>query len=364
MRRSSNAGSCNCTRTASPRARSGRSATSRVPPCTGGCGGPQQRFDQGGRQPHAGAERADRVEGAQPPVGDGGGCFRTSGAGIRTKAEAIRSDAGRCPVSAQYRILGVAKSTYCWMLGHPEAERVDPPMRVTRSACGATAARSMGQEDQARPGACGHRHVAPPRQPDHEGRGHGGLVFEGPVPAASGQAERRSGPRTSSAANSMATPPHTHIAADPAYVGGSAVHGRAYACPASSRTARSRATPSGRGATRISCWPRSPRCASRWAASRCSTPTGAASSPGNASNECSTCSASRVSCRIPAAPTTTRWSNPPTVSSEGARIRQHVHERGTTALGRQPVRMVVQPPAAPLDPRIHEPRGVHTTRCI
>ena len=89
--------------------------------------GPQQRFDQGGRQPHAGAERADRVEGAQPPVGDGGGCFRTSGAGIRTKAEAIRSDAGRCPVSAQYRILGVAKSTYCWMLGHPEAERVDPP---------------------------------------------------------------------------------------------------------------------------------------------------------------------------------------------------------------------------------------------
>ena len=37
----------------------------------------------------------------------------------------------------------------------------------------------------------------------------------------------------------MATPPHTHIAADPAYVGGSAVHGRAYACPASSRTARS-----------------------------------------------------------------------------------------------------------------------------
>ena len=27
-----------------------------------------------------------------------------------------------------------------------------------------------------------------------------------------------------------------------------------------------------------------------------------------------------------------------------------------------PVRMVVQPPAAPLDPRIHEPRGVHQTR--
>lgn len=76
----------------------------------------------------------------------------------------------------------------------PRGRTRRPPMRVTRSACGATAARSMGQEDQARPGACGHRHVAPPRQPDHEGRGHGGLVFEGPVPAASGQAERRSGP--------------------------------------------------------------------------------------------------------------------------------------------------------------------------
>ena len=58
----------------------------------------------------------------------------------------------------------------------PRGRTRRPPMRVTRSACGATAARSMGQEDQARPGACGHRHVAPPRQPDHEGRGHGGLV--------------------------------------------------------------------------------------------------------------------------------------------------------------------------------------------
>lgn len=33
-----------------------------------------------------------------------------------------------------------------------------------------------------------------------------------------------------------------------------------------------------------------------------------------------------------------------------------------TALGRQPVRVVVQPPTAPLDPRVPEPRGVHTTR--
>lgn len=38
----------------------------------------------------------------------------------------IRSDAGRCPISAQCRILGVAKSTCCWMIGHPETERIDP----------------------------------------------------------------------------------------------------------------------------------------------------------------------------------------------------------------------------------------------
>ncbi len=363
MRRSSNAGSCNCTRTASPRARSGRSATSRVPPCTGGCGGPQQRFDQGGRQPDAEAERADRVEGAQPPVGDGGGCFRTSGAGIRTKAEAIRSDAGRCPISAQCRILGVAKSTYCWMLGHPETERADPHEedvgRVWRDSGKIYGGRKIKH-------APGHAGIVMSRRRVNRIMKAGAwrARIRGPGTGRIRPGRTTIRPRTSSAANSMATPPHTHIAANPAYVGGSAVHGRAYACPASSRTARSRATPSGRGATRISCWPRSPRCASRWAASRCSTPTGAAGSPGNASNECSTCSASRVSCRIPAAPTTTRWSNPPTVSSEGARIRQHVHERGTTALGRQPVRMVVQPPAAPLDPRIHEPRGVHTTRCI
>ena len=38
----------------------------------------------------------------------------------------IRSDAGRCPVSAQCGILGVAKATCYWVLEHPEAERADP----------------------------------------------------------------------------------------------------------------------------------------------------------------------------------------------------------------------------------------------
>ena len=122
----------------------GRARHRAIDPAAPGPGHPRQRLHPGRGQPHARAERAGRAGEARPTVGDGGGRFRTSGAGIRTKAEAIRSDAGRCPISAQCRILGVAKSTYCWMLGHPEAERVDPPMRVTRSACGATAARSMG----------------------------------------------------------------------------------------------------------------------------------------------------------------------------------------------------------------------------
>ena len=217
MRRSSNAGSCNCTRTASPRARSGRSATSRVPPCTGGCGGPQQRFDQGGRQPHAGAERADRVEGAQPPVGDGDGCFRTSGAGIRTKAEAIRSDAGRCPISAQCRILGVAKSTYCWMLGHPETERADPHEedvgRVWRDSGKIYGGRKIKH-------APGHEGIVMSRRRVNRIMKAGGMAGSysraryRPHPA-----KPNDGPAPNLSARGFdGCKPRTHLAADPAYV--------------------------------------------------------------------------------------------------------------------------------------------------
>jgi putative transposase len=38
----------------------------------------------------------------------------------------IRANASRCPISAQCRILGVPRSTYYWMIEHPEAGRVDP----------------------------------------------------------------------------------------------------------------------------------------------------------------------------------------------------------------------------------------------
>jgi len=38
----------------------------------------------------------------------------------------IRANAARYPIPAQCRILGVPRSTYYWMIEHPETERVDP----------------------------------------------------------------------------------------------------------------------------------------------------------------------------------------------------------------------------------------------
>ena len=87
-----------------------------------GPGHPQQRLHPGRGQPRARAERAGRAGEAQQAVGDGGGRFRTSGTGIRTKAGVIRANAARYPISAQYRIPGVPRSTYYWMTEHPEAE--------------------------------------------------------------------------------------------------------------------------------------------------------------------------------------------------------------------------------------------------
>ncbi|MFR7777125.1 MAG: IS3 family transposase [Bifidobacterium adolescentis] len=52
--------------------------------------------------------------------------LKPGGAGIRTKVAVIRANASRYPISAQCRILGVPRSTYYWMIEHPEAERVDP----------------------------------------------------------------------------------------------------------------------------------------------------------------------------------------------------------------------------------------------
>ena len=63
---------------------------------------PRQRLHPGRGQPHTRAERAYRAEETQPTVGDGGGRFRTSGAGIRTKAGVIRANAARYRRDAGY----------------------------------------------------------------------------------------------------------------------------------------------------------------------------------------------------------------------------------------------------------------------
>ena len=91
-----------------------------------GPGHPRQRLHPGRGQPHARAERAGRAGEAQQAVGDGGGRFRTSGAGIRAKVAVIRANASRCPISARCGMPGVPRSTYYWMIEHPEAGRVDP----------------------------------------------------------------------------------------------------------------------------------------------------------------------------------------------------------------------------------------------
>ncbi|KAB5922377.1 hypothetical protein GA607_05160, partial [Bifidobacterium adolescentis] len=93
----------------------GRARHRAIDPAAPGTGHPRQRLHPGRGQPHARAERADRAGEAQQAVGDGGGRFRTSGAGIRTKAGVIRADAARYPISARCGIPGVPRSTCYWM---------------------------------------------------------------------------------------------------------------------------------------------------------------------------------------------------------------------------------------------------------
>ena len=127
------------------------STTSRDRPCSAGSRHPQQRLHPGRGQPHARAERADRAGEAQQAVGDGGGRFRTSGAGIRTKAGVIRSDAGRCPVSAQCGILALPSRP---VTGCSNTPRPSAPTLTRRmwSACGGTAARCTGPGRSSTPG--------------------------------------------------------------------------------------------------------------------------------------------------------------------------------------------------------------------
>ena len=85
----------------------GRARHRAIDPAALGPRHPRQWFHPGRGQPRARAGRAGRAGETQQAVGDGGGRFRTSGAGIRTKAGVMRANAVRYPISAQCRILGV-----------------------------------------------------------------------------------------------------------------------------------------------------------------------------------------------------------------------------------------------------------------
>ena len=69
-----------------------------IDPAAPGPRHPRQRPHPGRGQPRARAERANRAGESRPAVGDEGGRFRTSGAGIRTKAGVIRANAARYPI--------------------------------------------------------------------------------------------------------------------------------------------------------------------------------------------------------------------------------------------------------------------------
>ena len=168
-----------------------------------GPGHPRQRLHESRRQPHARAERAGRAGEAQQAVGDGGGRFRTSGAGIRTKAAVIRANASRYPISAQCRIPGVPRSTYYWMTGHPEAERVDPI---------AGDVRAVRRDSHERCGAGKIKAALERRGVTASGRRVGNIMRERGMrartradgPNRTGRGPTRPGSRTSSAASSMA----------------------------------------------------------------------------------------------------------------------------------------------------------------
>lgn len=129
----------------------------------------------------------------------------------------IRSDAGRCPISAQCGVLGVARSAYCWMLEHPEAERADPYEkdvgRVWRDSGKVYGARRIKH-------ALGHEGVALSRRRVNrimEGNGMAGSYSK------AAYRPRPARPNDDPASNILAREfngyaPRTHLASDPAYV--------------------------------------------------------------------------------------------------------------------------------------------------
>lgn len=182
-------------------------------------------------------------------------------------------------------------------------------MTRTWSACSATAAGCTGPGRSSTPWGRGRGALQAPHQPDHEGERHGRLLFQGRLQATPGQAERRPGsqhPRPRVQWLCAALPPDGHPGAP---------HGPR-------RRVRRRKDGAHARRVRYHAFPFQARQPVRQRGGGIHRPS----------------------------------------HQEGTHVRQRLHERGTAALGPEQVRVVVRPPAAPLDPRLHESRGVHATR--
>lgn len=86
----------------------------------------------------------------------------------------IRANASRYPISAQRRILGVPRSTYYWMIEHPEAGRVDPIAGDVRAVRHAGHERYGARKIKAAPGAEGRHRLQEAHRQHHETAGHAG----------------------------------------------------------------------------------------------------------------------------------------------------------------------------------------------
>ena len=84
----------------------------------------------------------------------------------------IRANAARYPISAQCRIPGVPRSTYYWMTGHPETERVDPIAGDVHAVRHAGRGRYGVRKIKAAPGAEGRHRVQKAHRRHHETAGH------------------------------------------------------------------------------------------------------------------------------------------------------------------------------------------------
>ena len=245
----------------------GRARHRAIDPAAPGPRHPRQRLHPGRGQPHARAERAYRAGETQQAVGDGGGRFRTSGAGIRTKAGVIRANAARYPISAQCRIPDVPRSTYYWMTGHPGTERADPIAGDVRAVRRDGRERYGARKIKAALERKGRHRVQETRRQHHARTGHAGAYARGrSEPHGTRADEARLANLPDRGSDGYA--PHTRPAGDPAYV---RVGSRwAYVCLLAGLADRgiSSAIPPGGPGTRAWYWARSPPSTSRRRTSR------------------------------------------------------------------------------------------------